>query len=211
MRNIDELIASLKDENKGLVHKMIPLSWGNKNHCRMLFERIFIEVDKTITTFKFLPEYEAIVDWMVNTKGEGLYLWGDCGRGKSIILTSVIPMLFQLLRKEVRCIHSQQIFEPCVCNFPTSKPDGKVINLDYLLFTKYPIIDEIGVESIVNNYGTKIDGVSQAIMNAEHESKALFVSTNLDAVELMQKYDVRIVDRISRLCKEVKFKGDSLR
>ena len=40
--------------------------------------------------------------------------------------------------------------------------DAHTTNLDYLTRTAYPIIDELGVEPLVNDYGEKYEGFNRA-------------------------------------------------
>ena len=72
------------------------------------------------------------------------------------------------------------------------------------------LIDDIGTESIKNDYGTKIDAVAESISYAEDSSKTLLITTNLTPKALRAKYDERTLDRLRR-CKVVTFDGDSLR
>ena len=72
------------------------------------------------------------------------------------------------------------------------------------------IIDDLGTESLKNDYGTKIDAVSDAISYAEDSSKTLLITTNLDAEDLNKRYDERTLDRL-RKCKVVVIKGNSFR
>ena len=128
------------------------------NTCKRLFVEIFKTVDKTAINFEFLPEYEAIIDWMTNTRGMGLLLTGDCGRGKSTILTGVIPvLLYQATGLVVRPIHSEQFEQTCAASWPNAGKDPR--NIDYLCNTYFPIIDEIGIEPLINDYGEKYERI----------------------------------------------------
>ena len=35
---------------------------------------------------EWLKEYDEIVDWLTDNKGRGLLVYGNCGRGKTLIL-----------------------------------------------------------------------------------------------------------------------------
>ena len=72
------------------------------------------------------------------------------------------------------------------------------------------IIDDLGTESIKNDYGTKIDAVADAISYAEDSSKTLLITTNLTPKALKERYDERTLDRL-RKCKVVIIKGKSFR
>ncbi|MFW5886626.1 MAG: hypothetical protein ACOCUL_02600, partial [Bacteroidota bacterium] len=44
----------------------------DKKHAKQIITEVFIQSDKTIKKFQWLPEYDEIADWMVDTKGKGL-------------------------------------------------------------------------------------------------------------------------------------------
>ena len=208
--DVQSIISQIKNGGHNPVRSRRVYSWGDRNTCKQLFEDIFRSVDKTVTRFEFLPEYEAIIDWMTNTRGMGLLLTGDCGRGKSTILTGVIPVLiYQATGLVVRPIHSEQFDKPCDASWPNAGEKPK--NIDYLCNTYFPIIDEVGVEPQMNNYGEKYEGFNRILNEAEQKLKPVFVSTNLSPEEMLSRYDVRTVDRLVRLSRTVKFEGKSYR
>ena len=196
--DIQAIIAQMKNSGHDPVRSRRVYSWGDRNTCQRLFIEIFQSVDKTATNFEFLPEYNAIIDWMTNTRGMGLLLTGDCGRGKSTILTGVVPvLLYQATGLVVRPVHSNAGKEPK--------------NIDYLCNTYFPIIDEIGIEPLINDFGEKYEGFNRVLNIAEQRLKPVFVSTNLTPEQMLARYDVRTIDRLVRLSKMVKFEGKSYR
>ena len=168
-------------------------SFGDKEYCKDLFEETFFEVDNTIRTFEYIKEYDQIIEWMTDTKRKGLALFGSVGKGKTIINSFVIPVMFYT--------KFNKILRPQEANKLTKESLNK-----WAL-----IIDDIGIEYIINDFGTKIDMVAEAINHAEHHSKLLFLTSNLTKDELINKYGLRIFDRIKRLCKIIIFTGKSLR
>ncbi len=176
------------------VRKRLSFSFGRTfAECESLFSSTFKEIDRTITRFEMLPEYIEILNWMINTKGKGLALFGSVGRGKTVINSFILPVLFY---QQYGKLLTPQIAEG--------------LTRDSLNKWAYNI-DDIGTESIVNEYGTKTDMVSYAINDAEHFLKPLFLTSNLTKDELVQRYGIKIYDRIKRLCKIVIFTGKSLR
>jgi len=118
---------------------------------------------------------------------------GECGLGKSTILNYVIPAIFRTrTNKILRSVPAKEL--------------GAVDR------NKAPfiIIDDLGTESIKNDYGTKIDAVADAISYAEDSSKTLLITTNLTPQALKERYDERTLDRL-RKCKVVIIKGKSFR
>lgn len=180
-------------------------SWGSFEDCKKMFEKIFLEVDKSVSNFKYLPQYDEVVNWMTGTQGKGLYLYGDCGMGKSTIIKGIVPVLFRMRNYVVKSVHADDLQDMIRFN------NMEVIGLEYLLKSKYPIIDELGVETKIRNYGEVYEGFIKIINRAEAEIKPLFVSTNLSLDEILTRYGERTVDRISRLCKLIELRGKSLR
>ena len=166
---------------------------GTKEELKDMFVKAFKHYDRTIDTYKHLPAYDEIIDWLVDTKGRGLMLMGECGLGKSTILNYVIPAIFRTkTNKSLKSISAKDL--------------GSIEKS----ITTFIIIDDLGTESIKNDYGTKIDAVADAISYAEDSSKTLLITTNLSGKSLKERYDERTLDRL-RKCKVVVIKGESFR
>lgn len=206
---INNAISELQEYHKvGVVRNATALSWGGFEQCKELFINVFISVDKTVSEFKYLPEYNEIITWMTNTDGKGLLLRGAKGRGKSTILTGVLPVIFKLKGLILKSIQATDI------GIEEYNPASRTIyfpNLEYAKKVRFPAIDELGIEPQVNDFGEKYEGFNQIIDKAEQQIKPLFISTNLEAEQILKRYDSRTLDRLGRLCKTVVFKGDSLR
>ena len=166
---------------------------GAKEEIKEMFIKSFEYYDRTVDKYKHLPAYDEIIDWMVDTKGRGLMLMGECGLGKSTILNFVIPAIFRTrTNKILRSVPAKEL---------------GAIDRNKAPFI---IIDDLGTESIKNDYGTKIDAVADAISYAEDSSKTLLITTNLTPKALKERYDERTLDRL-RKCKVVIIKGKSFR
>lgn len=211
MENIASLIDRLSKEKRIIVRSPQNLSWGSREHCEEIFCEIFRRVDGSIRKYHQLPEYARVIDWMTDTRSRGLLLMGDCGRGKSIIVTGLVPVLLAIKGRHTVPIHADDFSKPYPFAANTAGCDPKMTNLDYLACTHFPIIDELGVESMVNDYGEKFEGFNRVINAAERYLRPLSISTNLTKEELLLRYGERTFDRLSHLCLIVKFKGESLR
>ena len=143
---------------------------------------------------KWLPEYEEVSEWLTDNKGKGLLLIGDCGRGKTLITTMILPILLQRLNRVVNIYDA---------------PDLNTKTRD--IFEKHIIvIDDLGTESTVE-YGEKRIVFADLIDQAEKRGKLLIVTTNLSSDELSDKYGVKTIDRFFSCCRIIKFSGESLR
>ena len=83
--------------------------------------------------------------------------------------------------------------------------------LDHLLSSGFPLIDELGVEPMMNNYGEKSEGFNQVLNVAERYHRPVFISTNLSPEQIYERYGDRTMDRLTHLCRAVHFSGESLR
>ena len=170
-------------------------------------KQCFLQYDSSITeeSFVFLPEYEKLREYLKDTQGKGLLLSGGPGVGKSIILKKIIPTVYTLRNLEV---------------FPVSCYDlHKVINpresnetvFDKVSQRRHILLDEIGVEMKVNNYGEKFNPVEWLINASEDNNKALFVTTNLSDEALYAMYGKRAFDRLIKKTVTIDFTSKSLR
>jgi len=146
--------------------------------------------------FYWQPEYDEIVKWLENNNGLGLFLYGSCGRGKSLLARYVLPaIILKYCKKIVNCYDSQEMNA----------------NLDLVLSRRILSIDEIGVEGISFDYGNKRDAFFEVMDAVEKYGKLIIVSTNLSGDEIIKKYGERVFERIIATTKQVEFKGKSLR
>ena len=190
MRTIED---TFKIENFLQPKKYNRYRLGTKEELKEMFIKAFKYYDRTIDVYEHLDSYDEIIDWLSDTNGRGLMLMGDCGLGKSTILNFVIPAIFRTKTNKLL----------------TSTPAKELGEIDRS-DASFIIIDDLGTESIKNDYGTKIDAVADAISYAEDSSKTLLITTNLASKALKERYDERTLDRL-RKCKVVVIKGKSFR
>ena len=144
----------------------------------------------------WLPEYNSVANWLENNKGRGLFLYGNCGRGKSILCRYALPaILLKYSRKVV------SVFDVNDLNN----------NLDEVIKKHIISLDDIGTESVKNNYGEKRIAFAEVMDAAEKFGKLVIISSNLGKDELIERYGERVFDRIISTTDRVIFKGESLR
>ena len=206
MTNLENSIESLRTSGVVVERKAVTFSVGSVDLCKKLLSESFKKLDNTTVNFQWLPEYNEIVEWMSNTNGKGLLLMGDCGRGKTTILRSVIPLIFYLkFKKVVKSISANEL------NLPDSQRAIKTIGWSIISTSWCFNIDEVGTENAESNFGERYEPFNKIIDNAENTIKLVFISTNLTKEQLLQRYGERTYDRLIRLCRVVEFKGPSLR
>jgi len=195
MKDLKNIINILREQNKITHRQVINFSFGNVNTCKQYIKQIFLMTDQTITEFNELPEYEEVAKYLSNNNGKGLFLSGSVGRGKSLIIENVIPALLFSKGKVVNKYHSTELGA----------------NLSEIMNKKFIAIDDVGVEGIYHEYGNEMEAFAEVVTYAERYNKMLFISTNLNFKQFVERYGVRIIDRLKRLCHFIKFEGDSLR
>lgn len=195
MERISEILDKFRECGVPVDRGVSSYSFGDKETCTKMFYEVLKAVDRSIKEPVYIPEHDEIIDWMTDTKGKGLILVGDCGRGKSSIITGVIPVIFNMKFKKLI--------------FPKAATD--LIEAKNYLQDYFFCIDDVGTESIKNNYGEKSEVFVSVMDNAERYFKPVFLSTNLTGQQIIDRYGKRTMDRIVRLCRIVKFKGESFR
>ena len=208
---INQLVTKMIQEKA--IDERVPWnwSWGDEKTCKAFFIDIFTNVDGTMRSFKYLPEYDGIIDWMTQTDDKGLLLIGDGGRGKSIILNYILPVLFRMKGKGFRTVSAQDLYKAHPYQQYGGYYQRPETYLDLLERSPFPAIDELGVEGMYNDYGEKCEGINLILNAAERYHRPEFITTNLTEQQILNRYGERTLDRILHLCRTVKFKGESLR
>lgn len=144
----------------------------------------------------WLPEYDHVADWLSGNDGRGLFLYGNCGRGKSMLCRYVIPaILLKNFRKVVRVFDMQEVNR----------------NIDNALVHHILALDDVGTEENSVKYGERRNAFAEVMDSVEKQGKLILVSTNLGEKELRERYGDRVLDRIISTTKRVVFTGKSLR
>lgn len=145
---------------------------------------------------QWLPEYENVASWMEDNQRRGLFLYGSCGRGKSILCRYVLPaILLKFYGKVVTVMDIQEMNT----------------QLDTALKKQFLSLDDIGTEDAIVNYGERRMAFAEIMDQVEKHGKLVIVSSNLDGKNLSKMYGDRVLDRIKATTVRVKFEGESLR
>lgn len=151
--------------------------------------------------YKYLDEYVEIAKWLSDTQGKGLLLIGANGRGKSVFCAKILPAILASMRVK-------HILVPATKMNQYIRNNAELANI---VLSDFLIIDDFGVEGMMNEYGEKRAVFSELIDDAERESKVIVASTNLTVAEIEEKYGKRTLDRLHALTICVSFTGESMR
>lgn len=194
MKNFKETLFDMQQHNiplpAGKVEIRIPLA------RQILTDMLTLFLEREGRQLIWLPEYDQVAEWLSDNEGRGLFLYGNCGRGKSLICRYVIPaILLTYCRKVVSVFDVQQMNR----------------DVDLVLSKHIIYIDDIGTEEVSNHYGNRRMAFAEIMDAAEKQNKLVMVSTNLDISGLRAMYGDRVVDRIRSTTRRIVFGGDSLR
>jgi DNA replication protein DnaC len=175
---------------------------------KQLFIECFTTYDFTTKELIWLSEYNDILEWLKDNKGKGLYLTGDCGRGKTdLILGVLVPLYMICFKKRLMGFHATRLSEKVSIQFE----DRFKWNYEVVRSWKVAYIDELGTERMISDFGEKIEPFNEILNEAEQKLNILIISSNLTGEQFLERYGDRTMDRLKRLCKIISFKGNSLR
>jgi len=168
-------------------------------------------------TAQWLPEYDAVADWLSDNQGKGLMCIGDCGRGKTVITRDILPLVF----KNYIQIHDAQTgywFHPVYSYFLAKELKSR---WDEIVRGKIICIDDVGTEPIAKVYGETHNYFSELVDLCNDRDKLLICSTNLthaqlfggeeDGIVYPARCDQRTFSRLVGNTVRVYFEGEDLR
>ena len=130
--------------------------------------------------------------------GRGLFIFGHAGCGK----TALARALQKIMGRSSLCWF--------YCKEPDDMCALRGANCDALGDSVF--LDDVGSETVVREYGNKIDIVGDFIQRYHYRGKGRFIATsNLDGLAMNERYDLRIVDRINEMCVVLQLDGSSKR
>ena len=141
---------------------------------------------------EWIEQYDQVADWLSDSKGRGLFMYGDCGLGKSLLGRYVLPAIILKYSRKVVSVYSMS---------EVNKLIDQVISMPFIS------LDDVGVEEVINDFGNKRSAFAEIIDEVEKKGKMIIISTNLQ----VRKYGDRIMERIISTTYRVKFYGKSLR
>ena len=147
-------------------------------------------------TFKWLPEYDEVADWLTDNKKMGLICMGNCGRGKSTICLQVLPCIMEQYYHKIFSI---------VLAREMNRHYNEVMQKQLL------IIDDVGREEPYQEYGNRFNVFPDFVDDCEREGKLLITNTNCTKEQLAEKYGERTLSRLKATTRLVAFAGADLR
>lgn len=194
MSSFDDLMAQMQRHNMKLPTEREMVRLPNAKRLLHSVMSHFLSLENK--PLQWLPEYDQVANWLTDNQGRGLFLYGNCGRGKSLLTRHVLPaILLAGLRKVVNVYDIQDMNR----------------ELDELLTKRFIALDDVGTEEVINHFGNRRMAFAEVMDVAEKQGKLLIISSNLQQQELLERYGQRVVDRLKAITQRVLFVGNSLR
>ena len=150
-------------------------------------------------------------DHITADKTTGLVIQGGVGTGK----TMSVKILFPECARSVNLTNQASVYD--LRPKKETDDDGK----EYFIWgflDGMTLLDDIGNERNINDYGKPIDAAGDFIIHwhtmfvcRKAFEGRLVITTNLDDGQLIERYGQRVYDRLKEMCCFVKFTGDSNR
>lgn len=157
---------------------------------------------------------KSVEDFMLgefSTHSRGLYLYGDCGTGKTYNLYGVFKLLVaNKLLKQIEEIPSVinivEFFSELKQTFEDSDSEAQIV--DKIKTDRILLIDDFGTEKLSD---WTIEACYRLINHRYVEMKPTFFSSNLSLEEIAKRMGDRFASRIAEMCKIIKIEGEDRR
>lgn len=193
-KDFSSIIEEMKIHGMPLPRAKTELRVENAKQIMQNALKYFLSFEKCDPIWR--KEYDLVADWLTNTQGRGLLMYGDCGLGKSILGRYVIPAILLKYCRKVVTVYSMNDVNK---------------DIDSVLSKPILSLDDVGTEDISAVYGNKRQAFSEIMDDVERNGKLIIISTNLNDSGIREKYNDRVMDRIMATTTRVKFTGKSLR
>ena len=153
-----------------------------------------------------LYNIHRVAEWLKNDSKDGLLLYGTVGTGKTTLMRSLYQVLHDDFNRRVDIGSASQLVELFQHRDIDSYPFEYEKNVDFLF------IDDAGFEpDYCCIWGTEYEPMRDLLAYRYDARKHTVISSNLGDEELVQKYGLRIFDRMIETYDRVTYKFDGYR
>ena len=140
---------------------------------------------------------------------KGICVLGDVGIGKTTIFENRFTKKHDLFSPEANCMLSANDVSSI---YAAKGMEGIHQTFRFQLQGRSAlIIDDIGTEMIMANYGSKLDVVEYLILQCYAKKIPMYFTTNLTIDALTERYGKRVVDRIKESTYIIVLEGENHR
>ena len=206
-----QVYQNLKDSTELPVSKFLKLKADAEAVFLFLKDEYEKEVSKRRKGMVWDEQTLAAIDlaakWFFAGNRDGLLLYGQYGNGKTTLL-NCIRRLFKMDRlwDDVLMVTTAMVIEDMNSGSRDENLYRRCCDVDVLL------MDEVGVEestSIV--WGTRRTPIQDIIVHRYDRREITVISSNLDDNGLMEKYGLRVMDRIGESYTRIAYPQGSYR
>ena len=127
----------------------------------------------------------------------GIFAFGRYGCGKTALLKAISPLFEPVHFVPLNDPHYAELMDAEM--WPNWNGDAIRCSV---------ILDDLGAESAVTDYGIKRETAAEFVVRYHREGGGrLFVTTNLTGEEIAERYTARLTSRIKELCIPLHLKG----
>lgn len=187
-------------------------AWEEKKERNIQSLNFSRRISKNLLKLNIHPKEED-VQTLLN--GQGLYLHGKTGSGKTLYASALLLEIDRrsyvypdISKKESKFIGSLYLLEEIRNSFSAKKEEAEDVRkttkeiLDYYSFVDYLILDDLGSER-PTEWALSI---LQMILNNRYEEiLPTIITSNFDLDTLSELLDDRIASRIYEMCRSVSF------
>lgn len=129
---------------------------------------------------------------------KGIYLYGNTGRGKTLLMTTFQMFTMSIKYRQFRTVSCLAIAQDVLTN--GGQVMDKYVNGSFCF-------DDLGHEKIQYYYKTEVDVMEQILARSERHKEIIHVTSNLLPDQLLDRYGERIYSRSKALFNFVELKG----
>ncbi len=187
-------------KDKGIQLFPEPERFMFSNSAELLYRTILYVLDGEGRGKKYInhAEYRKVAEWLEDTKGKGLFLYGKCGTGKTMLAMRVIPLIFHKVKNKYFNLYNATDMH---------KHIDEILNKN----NRFIVIDDIGAEGIIKDYGTERNYFAEIMDAVEKQGKLIIITSNLPNKESFKSYGERTWERIKATTKPILFNFESMR
>ncbi len=194
-KSIGEIIKAYKDSHQNILPKCECYHFENaRGKINYFFQRFLAEEYKVFQDHK---EYDKVAEWLEDTKGKGLFLYGKCGTGKTMLARKIIPSIFKEKNKWFNIYEAYEMKDKF----------KEILALSCHNF----VLDDIGVEGTLNDFNKEEKFLPKIMDSVEKNGKLIIITTNLDGDDFLEKYGERTWERLKATTKPILFNFESMR
>lgn len=142
---------------------------------------------------------------------KGIFIYGNCGTGKTHLLNALYKHSKENFYGEVRYYNFSEFLYFAKNKFQNDFHEdvmNKIMYPDYVNRQRLLFLDDIGSEKTTD---WSIETLGLIVNRFYEQEDYLFITSNLNLEEIQERYGDRIASRIAEMCGIIKLEGEDRR